>query len=491
MRQSRRNIKKKIINKTIKRKRKRNIRIKTGGKVIGSGAYGCIFSPAIKCRDTPKHLKRETDKISKLMLKRDADNEFEKINLIKLKLDTIPNHQDYFVIDNITICEPANLQTADLVNFTSKCDNLIRNVGVHHSIINQALEQLRIINMKNAGIELDDYLYTNITMEKIYKLHISLVELLKNGIVPMNKLNVYHCDIKHSNILVEVVNKKTGELKTRLIDWGLATEYKPFENNPLPLVWKNRPLQFNVPFSVILFTDAFTSRYNDFIKNGGNLNEEELKPFVKDYIKFWVNGPGKGQNNHYKFINETMKMIFIDGLDDVEEDKKDEVLENEITKPIIEEYIINVLVYFTKFKEDGTFDLTYYIDNIFIKIVDIWGFIESYNPILAILSQNYDKLTPEMKKVFKQLQFIYNEYLYSLKPEPINIDKLYSSLDVMQQLLHIVIYGKPDENLKSIDGLPKAAATPPKAAATPPKAAATPLSNEDIEIPKIKTPETI
>ena len=94
---------------------------------------------------------------------------FISFNLIKLKLDTIHDHEDYFVIDNITICEPAKLQSADLVDFTSKCDNLIRKVGVHHSIINQALEQLRIINMKNAGVELDDYLYSNITMEKVYK----------------------------------------------------------------------------------------------------------------------------------------------------------------------------------------------------------------------------------------------------------------------------------------------------------------------------------
>ena len=161
--------------------------------------------------------------------------------------------------------------------------------------------------------------------------------------------------------------------------------------------------------------DAGLDTLRFIIKNGGKPIEEELKPFVKDYIKFWVNGPGRGQNNHYKFINETMKMIFIDSVDDIEEDKKDEVFENEITKPIIEEYITNVLVNFTKFKEDGTPDLRYYIDNIFINIVDIWGFIESYNPILSIFSQNYNKLTPEMNKVFKQLQYIYHEYLYSLK----------------------------------------------------------------------------
>ena len=72
--------------------------------------------------------------------------------------------------------------------------------------------------MKNAGVELDDYLYSNITMEKVYKLHMSLVELLKNGIVPMNKLNVYHwfthyiLTIAKEEGLIVTLNKIMGQM---------------------------------------------------------------------------------------------------------------------------------------------------------------------------------------------------------------------------------------------------------------------------------------
>jgi len=41
---------------------------------------------------------------------------------------------------------------------------------------------------------------------------------LTNGIVPMNNANIYHCDIKETNVLVD---KQGGNIKTRLIDWGL------------------------------------------------------------------------------------------------------------------------------------------------------------------------------------------------------------------------------------------------------------------------------
>jgi hypothetical protein len=40
------------------------MKINTGGKVIASGGYGCVFSPALKCEGTTK---REKGKISKLM----------------------------------------------------------------------------------------------------------------------------------------------------------------------------------------------------------------------------------------------------------------------------------------------------------------------------------------------------------------------------------------------------------------------------------------
>ena len=39
-------------------------KIEKGGKVLASGGYGCVFTPALKCEGAKK---RETGKISKLM----------------------------------------------------------------------------------------------------------------------------------------------------------------------------------------------------------------------------------------------------------------------------------------------------------------------------------------------------------------------------------------------------------------------------------------
>jgi serine/threonine protein kinase len=251
----------------------------------------------------------------------------------------------------------------------------------------------------------------------------------------MNKRNIYHCDIKNSNVLVDS-SKKT---KTRLIDWGLSIEYKPFKNEKFPRTWRNRPLQFNVPFSVIIFTDYFYEKYIKFIKDGGIVDEIHLKPFVIDYLKIWMDERGAG---HYKFINEIMYILFSSSLTSTSTESKSKIVETQITINYIVNYIIDVLIHFTKFRKDGTLNLRDYLDNVFIKIVDIWGFISIYLPIIEILFNNYSNLQENELKIFNKLKYIFVYYLYNPRHEPINIDNLFSELNKLQNLILVVVNQK-------------------------------------------------
>ena len=280
--------------------------------------------------------------------------------------------------------------------------------------------------MPDGGLAIDDYLYEDGSFQKMYNLHTGLVNLLKNGIIPMNQFNVYHCDIKDSNILVDDAEK------IRLIDWGLYAEYMPFVDAPFPTSWRNRPFQYNVPFSVIIFTDSFMQKYTKFIKeDGGSPTETELKPFVINYINSWMRERGAG---HFNFINEIMILLFSNDLDDVSEEDMSHVVETQITMDYIVNYIVDVLVNFTHFKENGSLNLREYLDNVFIKIVDIWGLISAYYPFLELLSNQYSKLNKTEMKIFKQLQFIFVEYLYNPRHEPIDMDVLFSDLDILGEL---------------------------------------------------------
>ena len=403
-----------------------------GGKVLASGGFGCVFSPALKCEGETKRAK---GKISKLMSEKHANEEYQEIVSIKTKLDTIKNYRDYFLIYDATLCKPDRLSTSDLTEFSRTCTALPKN-NITKSNINSNLDKLMSLNIPNGGLPVDDYIYENGSFEKLYEIHNSLFKLLRKGIVPMNSKNIYHCDIKDSNILLD---DSSGDLKARLIDWGLSTEYVPFENNPFPKTWRNRPFQFNVPFSVVIFSDSFVEKYTKYLKDGGLPQETPLKPFVIDYINFWMKERGAG---HYKFINEIMFTLFSNSLTSISEGSKPQVIETQITMDYIVNYIVDVLVHFTKFRDDGTLNLREYLDTVFIQIVDVWGFISVYYPMIELLGNSYSRLTKQELKIFNQIQFIFVEYLYNPRHEPIDMTMLYSDLKDLGNLIHIKLKGK-------------------------------------------------
>ena len=404
-----------------------------GGKVIASGGYGCVFDPALKCEGT---LKREANKISKLMTNKHATQEYEEINDIKSKLDSIPNYEDYFLVNGATLCKPAKLTFNDLHEFDGKCTALPKD-NITKKNINKKLDEVMTLNLPNGGLPVDDYLYDKGTYQKMYNVHIKLVKLLKNGIIPMNGKNIYHSDIKDSNVLIDD-NLKT-EIKARLIDWGLTVEYDRGSKETFPKNWRNRPLQFNVPFSVIIFSDLFYEKYSKYLEEGGKTDKEKLYPFVLDFLNSWMKERGAG---HYKFINQIMLILYDSSLESVSEKDKPTVIETEITIPTIVNYICDVLEHYTKFRGDGSLNLREYLDDVYTKIVDVWGFLNVYYPILEMLSNNYTRLKTDEMKIFKQLQFIYSTYMYEPRHEPIHMNELLNDLKILGNLIHIVIHGK-------------------------------------------------
>ena len=362
-----------------------------GGKVIASGGFGCVFSPALKCQNTKT---RGKNMISKLLTKKHALSEYNEIKEFKKKLNKIPNYPNYFLIDNFNICKPAKLSASDLVSFTETCSALPKD-KITKENINSSLDKVFALNMPNGGLPVDDFFFKHNSYKNIVKLNNILLKLLNNGIIQMNKHNMYHCDIKDSNILID----SSSTLKARLIDWGLSTEYVANIRQPFPKTWRNRPFQFNIPFSIVIFSDLFFDKYSKYIKEGKKIEYDSLKPFIIEYIYLWLKERGSG---HYKYITQIMFMLFSNELDDMEE--KEKIIESEFTLPYIYNYIIEVLINFTNFREDGTLDLRNYLDNVFIKIVDIYGFIISYLPIFEALFENYANLNKTEIKLFQTLK---------------------------------------------------------------------------------------
>ena len=174
-----------------------------GGKIIESGGFGCIFEPPLKCINNLSPDGGDT--LTKLMTKNKAEDEFNEIQKIKSIVEVIPNYNNYFLLDNFNLCKPDKLTKTDLSNFTKKCKPL-KKKNITRSNINDNLDKLLAISMPNGGISVEHFVdnYFSYKMN-ISLLNNSLIRLLVNGIAPMNKLGVYHCDIKDTNVLADVL----------------------------------------------------------------------------------------------------------------------------------------------------------------------------------------------------------------------------------------------------------------------------------------------
>ena len=159
-------------------------------------------------------------------------------------------NSDYFLIDGFSECDPDTLTNQDVDAFDKKCSALTK-MNISAKNVNKNLDLLGTINMPYGGIDVGDYIYhIKFNYTKMIQLNNSLLKLLTNGIIPMNKKHIYHLDIKESNILVED-NLKTNHFYTRLIDWGLSSMYNGEKSVPTPM--HKRPFQYNLPFYNILF----------------------------------------------------------------------------------------------------------------------------------------------------------------------------------------------------------------------------------------------
>lgn len=357
-----------------------------GGKVIGSGGFGCIFKPQLKCVDKPRSSKSE-NQITKLMKNKHATKEYNEILKFKNLLKGIPNYSHYFLLEGFSVCKPDNLTSKDLKNFDKKCSAL-KKIDITEANINSSLDQLTALNMPYGGIDvgkfIDEYWHHS---EKMIELNNSLLKLLERGIIPMNRAGVFHADLKSSNILVK---EEDRVLYTRLIDWGLSTSYSPGEK--IPRVLTNRPFQYNVPFSNIIFNNIFTNMYKKFLEKNPDPDYYATRTFVINFVLEWIKKRGPG---HLETINSIFKKFFEGDIKNAKETFRDELIEFDYTFYFIFEYLTQIVVKFTKNNE---FDIMTYFNEVFLKNIDLWGFVMSYIPIVEDIVIDHKPYTADRQK---------------------------------------------------------------------------------------------
>jgi serine/threonine protein kinase len=169
----------------------------TGGRLLDTGTYSCVFDPPLKCRSKtrPKGVKKHSNErmISKLMMDEEAEVEWA----ISEKIRKIPLWKNYFSVSE-TMCHLDPKQTEP--DLKTKCE-VIKNI---------APEQLRVLQMPFAGKPIYNHrIPTN------FNLLTFITHILEGGALLLLG-NIIHFDLHPGNILID--NHQTP----RIIDFNLS-----------------------------------------------------------------------------------------------------------------------------------------------------------------------------------------------------------------------------------------------------------------------------
>lgn len=451
-----------------------------GGIPIYPGGYSCVFKPQLKCKTTKKiNMKKsgknnknnnEKNGISKLLFKKYADIEMHNIQKFYHALRKIPKSHKYFLFAKTTSCSPAKISNRDLNGFDEMCENFTSH-DINESNINalKNIRNLRLINMPNAGLSINEWLFLKdknettvpLTISRIKTLNKLISKLILNAIVPMNRQGVIHNDMKEDNILIHdshlrpplSQHKKISPIPT-IIDWGISGISTRHE--PIPEIIMNRYISISNPFSNILFTTEFSKNYSEFLKqnsitNAGDVGNmrydplflEKLHDFsIVQYLKNKEYGHysniQKFFTNVHTFFKKVNPSIAVSGVSlDVILSAADA---DQLHHTLASNYISDVLLYFTEFDErDGVVRFQYvsYFTRVYIFNCDIWGTTFCYSVFFLFQDtvqhkykfEEHIAVDPSTYSHF--LQSILSMYMNQIMingHEKINVSKLVNSI---------------------------------------------------------------
>jgi hypothetical protein len=339
----------------------------------------------------------------------------------------------------------------DLEKFISYTVNDFKYNKYNHTFykINNTTNTTNITNATNITNTTSDLEKTTI----LHKISLGLKELLVYGIIPMNNENVVHNDLKGSNI-VTLHYTEYDKIVSRIIDWGLSFHYSPRKvenwnnNDPnmqfqylqgdVPSIVKEfLSLEFNLPFSKIVFHENFYWEYDAFlqsINNNKNNFDDNIDKFLYIYLMKYMTVKDKNKPNsiisynvgHMRHIAELYTLYEFD-LDIDEDEQMTDLLdlhnklwndkykgshrewfkeENVAWIPIID-YLKSVCKMHTIMERNTyvCFNYRNFFENVYMKNADIWGFVIAY---VELMRTDYYMSMFDMSHYRNMIECIFN-----------------------------------------------------------------------------------
>ncbi|MAH20487.1 MAG: hypothetical protein CMB96_03470 [Flavobacteriaceae bacterium] len=364
-----------------------------GGKVIGVGSFGCVFSPPLPCKEGQKQPTK--DMVSKLMESDDAEKEMSEIDRVTERLGQIPNAGRYFGGFDTYICQADSITPDDVRGFNCHVGDVTKLINDTRSPLE--LPELSILQQKDLGKTVHDYLTTVDSQENLKSFLQNMVNLLNNGIIPMNNLGIYHLDIKSDNVLV-------NDNLPVLIDWGLS--YMTDDSKPIVNAFTRgkifNPEVTNVPMTAFcMFNEPLVARafYKTADNVGGMLDFHGLSgaSTVRSIIHKLYTSPTESESQHLRYL---LGGIINPVIEVMKQDYESQEKQYPFTgsEMLLSHYLsVQRDLYF----KDGVVNHNQLYQDFFYN-VDIWGWVMTFVPLLksSISGSNgsLSKFLPDSKR---------------------------------------------------------------------------------------------
>ena len=158
--------------------------------------------------------------------------------------------------------------------------------------------------------------------------------------------------------------------------------------------------------------------YKDFLKTTPNPDDDAIGAFVNTYVLYWVNRRGLG---HLKSMNTIFKNVDADKTYDDMQYFGEDILKYQYAYSYIFKYLTEILIKYTNKKTNKLELYKYFV--VYLKNVDIWGFIMIYLPIMEYLQYNLSILNRYELKIVETIEKMVL-LLVEKSTEPIDIAKL-------------------------------------------------------------------
>lgn len=434
----------------------KKIVVNYGGAPFVQGGFGCIFSPALKCKDEKINSHYENNKkykfVSKLIETKYAKREYDYVVKIKNRLQYLPEDvKKYLSIDDFTICEPGPLNTSDKINIEKECENMLSYVNdtktnreITAENINNNLDKFMIINMPKLGESLNNYIKNKkLSIKDIIFLNNIIIKFASVVIPSMNRAGVIHGDLKSANILFsDNINVPV------IIDWGLS--YLAPDDESVPEDLFALDMQYQHPFSTILFSKNVLEDYKEFLEN----LKKQGKKVDKDSLRIFATAQYSNFKNEYNKIHKYLASVFIDAY---KEDflrmikGSDMSIDDTITEDIyinyVTNYIVDVLLEYTN-SNTNTLNLGKYFKQVYMHNVDIWGIMAIYYELIKKPFDNYNLSSKDYKMYIQMMMNILVKNIFENGAKVINIGKLVHDIKKLNLFLYKLHPHKQDKQYK-------------------------------------------